>query len=265
MRTIRNAVFLAVILASAALASTDMVPATGGPIAITPFLHSTLQIEHAGKVIQVDPWTLGMPATAKPADLILVSSCCDLHHVDPAAIQKFRKGGATVIIPDVAGAKERVPDGMVLRNGQKTTAAGIPVESVASYDAYITGPPLHPKGEGNGYVITLGGKRIFLAGITECAPEIRLLKNIDIAFLPVNLPVGRMTPAKAAECARILKPAIVYPYHFDNARAQRMENPKAAATEADSVANQAGVREFKKLLSADGIDVRIGAFYPPVR
>ena len=81
---------------------------------------------------------------------------------------------------------------------------------------------------------------------------------------PVNLPVGRMTPAKAAECVKGLHPQVVYPYHFDNARAQRMENPKAAATEADSAANRAGVEEFKRLLAGQGIDVRIGAFYPTI-
>ena len=97
----------------------------------------------------------------------------------------------------------------MLANGQKTTAAGIPVESVASYDAYITLSPLHAKGDGNGYVITLGGKRVFLAGVTECAPEIQALKSIDIAFIPVNLLVGRMTPAKAADCARMLRPSVV--------------------------------------------------------
>src|SRR5262245_47904935 len=89
------------------LAATDTIPAAGGDISITPVLHSSLQIEHAGKVIQVDPWSLGDPALTKPADLILVSACCDLHHIDPKAIQRLRKPGAPVIIPEVAGAKER--------------------------------------------------------------------------------------------------------------------------------------------------------------
>ena len=244
-------------------AVTDSIPASGGPILITPVLHSSLQIEHAGKVIQVDPWTLGNPSLTKPADLILVSACCDLHHVDPQAIQKLRKPNAPIIIPDVAGAKERVPDGVVLPNGRTTTAAGIRIESIASYDAYITLDPFHPKGEGNGYLLTLGDKRLFLAGVTECVPEIQALKRIDIAFLPVNLPVGRMTPAKAADCAKTLRPSIVYPYHFDNARSRLMENPKATnASEEESVANEAGVQEFKRLVAAQGIDVRIGDFYP---
>jgi L-ascorbate metabolism protein UlaG (beta-lactamase superfamily) len=264
MRVFLIAVSLASGLVAATLATTDTIPARGGVISITPILHASVQIEYAGKVIQVDPWTLGDPALMKLADLILVTSCCDTHHLDVKAIQKLRKPGAPVIIPNVAQAKEKVPDGVMLPNGQETTTAGVRVESIASYDAYITGPPLHPKGEGNGYVITLGGKRIFFAGVTECAPEIQALKNIDVAFIPVNLPVGRMTPAKAADCVKGLRPQVVYPYHFDNARAQRMENPKAAATEADSAANRAGVEEFRKLLAGQGIDVRIGAFYPTI-
>lgn len=244
-------------------AMTDSIPADGGPILITPVLHSSLQIEHGGKVIQVDPWTLGDPSLTKPADLILVSACCDRHHIDPKAIEKLRKPGAPVVIPDFAGARDLVPDGVVLANGRTTTVAGIRVESIASYDAYIKLDPFHPKGEGNGYLITLGGKRLFLAGVTECVPEIQALKNIDIAFLPINLPVGRMTPAKAADCAKTLRPSIVYPYHFDNARSRLMENPKAKnASEEESVANEAGVQEFKRLVAAQGIDVRIGAFYP---
>ena len=175
---------LAASLIVSAMAATDSIPATGGTIAITPMLHSSLQIEYGDKVIQVDPWSLGDLTHAKPADLILLSACCDLHHIDPKAIQRLRKPGAPIIIPDEAGAKERVPDGFVLANGKKTTAAGIPVESVASYDAYITLAPFHPKGEGNGYVITLGGKRLFLAGVTECVPEIQALKNLISRFFP---------------------------------------------------------------------------------
>jgi L-ascorbate metabolism protein UlaG (beta-lactamase superfamily) len=245
-----------------ASAATDSIPAKGGPILITPVLHSSVQIEHAGKVIQVDPWTLGNPSLTKPADLILVSACCDPHHIDPKAIQKLRKPGAPVIIPDVAEARKLVPDGVVLPNGQATTAAGIRIESVPSYDADIKLDPFHPKGEGNGYLFSLGDKTLFLAGVTECVPEIQALKDIDIAFLPVNLPVGRMTPAKAADCAKMLRPAIVYAYHFDNARSRLLEKSKAKASEEESAANQAGVQEFKRLLAAHGIDVRIGEFYP---
>src|SRR5262245_61929036 len=109
MNTSKLVLCLVAIWVAVAGAATDSIPTKSGPILITPVLHSSLQIEHAGKVIQVDPWTLGNPALTKAADLILVSACCDLHHIDPNAIRKLRKAGAPVIIPDVAGAKERVP------------------------------------------------------------------------------------------------------------------------------------------------------------
>ena len=137
MSNLKALVCLLVLWVAVAGAAPDSIPAKGGPILITPILHSTLQIEYDGKVIQVDPWSLGNAALTKPADVILVSACCDPHHIDPKAIEKLRKPGAPVIIPDVAGAKERVPYGQVLANGQRTTVAGIPVESVASYDACI--------------------------------------------------------------------------------------------------------------------------------
>lgn len=263
MKKLQLAFCLIVVAVCAARAAPDSIAAKGGPIVITPLLHATLQIEYAGKIVQVDPWSLAHRSSTKLADLILVSACCDLHHIDPKAIQSLRKPGAPVIVPDVAGAKERVPDALVLPNGRMTTAAGISVESVPSYDAYIKLDPFHPKGEGNGYVLTLGDKRLFLAGVTECVPEVQALKKIDIAFLPVNLPVGRMTPTKAAECAKLLRPAIVYPYHFDNARARLLENPNAKATEEESASNREGVLEFQRLLAKEGIEVRIIDFYPP--
>src|SRR5688572_17182709 len=171
-----------VVLAALPLAAADKFPATGGDIEITPIIHASLQIEHAGTVIQVDPWSAGDLSRAKPADLILISDDVG-HHLDVKAIQKLRKPGAPIII--TANGKARVPDGIVLPNGESTTAAGVRVESIAAYDIK-PGAPEHPKGEANGYLITLGGKRIFLAGVTECVPEVRALKNIDIAFMPMN-------------------------------------------------------------------------------
>src|SRR4026209_1512817 len=200
---------LAGLLASAAAA--DRVPAAGGDIEFTPILHSSVQIEHAGTVIQVDPWSLGDLSRAKPADLILITDD-PAHHLDVKAIQQLRKPGAPVVI--TANGKAKVPDGIVLPNGQSTTAAGVRVESIAAYDIK-QGEPSHPKGEANGYLITLGGKRIYLAGVTECVPEVRALKNIDVAFMPMNIPLQRMTPAAAAECVKALAPKIVYVYHYD--------------------------------------------------
>src|SRR5215211_4201822 len=150
------------LLLVAAVTAADTIPATGGDIQITPLIHSSVQIEHAGTVIQVDPWSVGDLSLAKPADLILITDDVG-HHLDVTAIEKLRKPGAPVIITEKG--KSRVPDGIVLPNGQSTTAAGVQVQSIAAYDIK-PGAPEHPKGDANGYIITLGGKRIYLAGVT---------------------------------------------------------------------------------------------------
>ena len=93
---------------------------------------------------------------------------------------------------------------------------GIRIEAVPAYNiVHMRSPnnPFHPKGEGNGYILTLGDKRIYIAGDTENTPEMKALKNIDIAFLPMNLPYT-MTPEMVADAVRAFKPAILYPYHF---------------------------------------------------
>jgi L-ascorbate metabolism protein UlaG (beta-lactamase superfamily) len=234
------------------------VPASGGDILITPIIHSSVQLEHAGMVIQVDPWSRGDLSAAKPADLILVTD--DLgHHLDVKAIQQLRKPGAPIVIP--ASGKAAIPDGIVLPNGQRTVAAGIPIESIAAYDIK-PGEPSHPKGDANGYVVTLGGRRIYVAGVTECVPEVKALQNIEVAFLPIILPLERMQPAAAAECVKTFKPKIVYPYHYNQAYAARLTNPAAPA--GDSAAIAAGVAAFKQALAGAGVDVRVGNFYPPL-
>lgn len=252
--------FILALLVAPSVIAADRVPATGGDILITPIIHSSVQIEHAGKVVQIDPWSAGDLSIAKPADLILITDDVG-HHLDVRAIARLRKPGAPVIV--AANGKSQVPDGIVLSNGESTTAAGVRVEATPAYDLK-PGEPWHPKGEANGYLITLGGRRLLLAGVTECVPEIRALKNIDVVFMPVNLPLGRMDPEASAECVRALRPGIVYPYHYDQPYAARVANPRATATDADSAASQAGVQRFKQILAAEkGIDVRTGPWYPP--
>src|SRR5262245_65936059 len=121
---------LALTLSGTLLTAADKFPATGGDIEITPLVHSSVQIEHAGKVIQVDPWSAGDLSRAKSADLILITDDVG-HHLDVKAIEKLRKPGAPVII--TANGKKRFADGIVLPNGESTTAAGVRVESIAAY------------------------------------------------------------------------------------------------------------------------------------
>lgn len=207
-----------------------------GDVEITPITHASVQLEYAGKVIQVDPWSKGDYSHAKLADLILITGA-ENDHFDLAAIGKIRKPGAPVVIPAVA--KQKLPDGTVIANGETKTIAGVQVEAIAAYDL-IPGEPFHPKGRGNSYVITLGGKRLFFSGVTECVPEMQSLENIDGAFLSMNLPHGRMTPVAAADCVKIFKPKIVYPYHYREGK----------------------VTEFKDALKGQPIEVRLRNWYP---
>lgn len=232
----------------------DRFPAAGGEIVITTFTHSSLQIEHAGKVIHVDPWSLGDMPQAKPADLILITDDPP-HHLDVTAIAKLRRAGAPVVMP--ASGKSAVPDGIVLPNGSSTVAAGISVESIAAYDIK-PGAPEHPKGAANGYLLTLGGKRLYLAGVTECVPELRALKNIDIAFMPMNIPPNRMTPPEVAECVKALKPKTLYVYHFDQDYSRALTAGEAARPAANS-----GMRTLIEALKGEPVDVRDRNWYPP--
>jgi L-ascorbate metabolism protein UlaG (beta-lactamase superfamily) len=237
----------------------DQVPAAGGPITITPLIHSSVQIEHAGVVIQVDPWSAGNLAAAKPADLVLITDDVN-HHLDTKALAAIRKPGAPVIMP--ASGKAQVPDGIVLPSGEHTRAAGIDVASIFAYDI-IPGEPAHPKGEANGYLVTLGGKRIYLAGVTECVPEVRALKNIDVAFMPMNIPLGRMTPAAAAECTKAIGAKIVYLYHYDQDAAARITNPRAASRPLPgNLTVPQSIAAFRQALQGSGIEFRDAAWYP---
>jgi len=136
--------------------------------------------------------------------------------------------------------------------------AGVQVESIAAYDIK-PGEPSHPKGEANGYLVTLGGKRLYFAGVTECVPEIQTLRDIDIAFMPMNLPLERMTPAAAADCVKALMPKVVYLYHYDNASAASiaLSQPFVVAQGVvDSLA------EFEAALKGHPIEVRHRDRYP---
>ena len=105
-----------------------------------------------------------------------------------------------------------------MRNGDKQTIAGLQIEAVPAYNILHKredGQPFHPKGVGNGYILTFGNTRLYLAGDTENIPEMKNLHDIDIAFLPMNLPYT-MTPEMVADAARMFKPRILYPYHYGN-------------------------------------------------
>jgi L-ascorbate metabolism protein UlaG (beta-lactamase superfamily) len=239
----------------------DKYPGVGGDIEITPILHSSVQVEHGGKVVQVDPWSVADLSRAKPADLILITDD-PAHLLDVKAIQRLRKPGAPVVI--TANGKKQVQDGIVLGNGETTTIAGIRIESIAAYDL-VPGAPEHPKGEASGYLITLGQRRIYFAGVTQCVPEMRALKNIDVAFMPLNIPPARMQPSEAADCVKALKPKVVYVYHYDQESAARLTNPKARPQPLPGGLTIAqSLQAFKDGLKGEPIEVRLPNWYPAV-
>ena len=224
------ALVLVIALAAAVLAAnqTDTLPASGGDIQVTPIMHSSVQLEYAGKVIQIDPVAtydnvelplLGKFDPLKPADLILIT---DIHpeNLDIAEITKLRKAGAAVVMPaaaaNQAGTKIPAPT-VVMANGETKTVAEVSIEAVPMYNIQhgpAPGQVYHPKGRGNGYVVTLGGKRLYFMGDTECTPETKAVKDIDVAFVPMNMP-QTMTPGDAAECIKAIQSKIVYPYHYE--------------------------------------------------
>jgi L-ascorbate metabolism protein UlaG (beta-lactamase superfamily) len=241
------------------LSASDRIPANGGDIEVTPIVHASVQLEFGGKVIQVDPWSAVDLSKAKPADLILITDD-PVHHLDPRAIAQLRKPGAPVVMP--ATGKERVPDGIVLPNGEHTVAADIPIEALPAYDL-TPGDPVHPKGKANGYLITLGGKRILFTGVTQCVPELRALRNIDVAFVPMNIPPDRMSPQEAADCVKALHPKVVYLTHYDQDFAARLTNPRAAARPlANGMTVAQTVDAFRNALRNSGIEFHDGVWYP---
>ncbi len=221
-------------------------------VEITPFVHSSVQLEHAGKVIQVDPWSVGDLSRAKPADLILITDDPG-HHLDVKAIARLRKPGAPVVIP--ANGRAKVPDGIVMSNGESRDVAGVRVEAIAAYDLK-PGEPFHPKGEANGYVVTLGGTRVYFAGVTECVPEVRAVKNIAVAFFPMNVPLERMEAAAAIECISAFKPKVVYPYHYDQDWVARVAKDGVRGEPTTR-----GLRELEAGLAPLEIEVRRANWY----
>jgi len=134
-------------------------------------------------------------------------------HLDPAAIKAVRQEGTAILLTEKCA--ETLKDGTVMKNGDELTIDGIPFEAVAAYNLVherSPGVPFHPRGIGNGYVITFGETRVYVAGDTENTPEMKSLKDVDVAFLPMNLPYT-MTPEMVADAAKAFRPRILYPYH----------------------------------------------------
>ncbi len=220
---------------------TDTFQTSSGNLSITFIGHGTLMFTWNGKTIHVDPVQSEADYTKLPkADIILVTHEHQ-DHFDPATIHKLMKSDTKIVMPeacyenlgDHAGAAIKV-----MNNGDALDIDGVKIKAIPAYNIEHMRPdgsPFHPKGRGNGYVLQFGGKKVLVAGDTENIPEIKALKNIDIAFLPMNLPYT-MTPEMVADAARAFKPAILYPYHF-------------GSTDTDEL--------LKLMKNVDGVEVRI--------
>jgi L-ascorbate metabolism protein UlaG (beta-lactamase superfamily) len=230
--------FPALLLAATALlaATPEEFPTTAGPLQIIPIQHASLMIKAAGKVIYVDPAQGsydGLPA----ADYILIT---DIHadHMAPPIVAKLKKPSTVIVAPKAVA--ENFPGALVMANGDTRTIGEFKVEAIPIYNLKpdANGQIFHEKGRGNGYILTFGGKRFYFADDTEGISEMRALKNIDVAFIPMNLPYT-MTPLAAADAVRAFHPAVVYPYHY------RGQDTKV----------------FAKALEGTGIDVRLRDWY----
>lgn len=193
---------------------TDVIKTSAGDLRITFVGHGTLVFNFGGKVIHVDPFSSLADYNLVPkADLILLTHE-HKDHLDLKALNTVRTERTVVVLTETCA--KRVQGGIVMMNGDVKTVEGLKIEAVPAYNIVHkrdTGQPFHPKGVGNGYIISFGDKRVYVAGDTENVPEMKGLKNIDIAFLPMNLPYT-MTPEMVAEGAKTFKPKILYPYHF---------------------------------------------------
>ncbi len=213
----------------------DRIHTSAGDVEMFFIGHGSLMFRHEGFVIHIDPVSSsgnyeGLPA----ADLVLVTHE-HYDHLDTDLIKKLRKK-ETVLICNPASAPE-LPGSRIMKAGDKVIVSNITIEAVPAYNIVherAKGQPFHPKGSGNGYVISIADKRFYVAGDTENIPEMKNLSNIDVAFLPMNLPYT-MTPEMVADAAKTFKPAILYPYHY----------------------GETNTGEIKRLLKDTGIEVRI--------
>ena len=214
-----------------------------GSVKFTPLIHASTLIEASGQTIYLDPARLPSTAGLAPADMILIT---DIHgdHMDPSAISALSKP-TTVIWGPPAVAKS-VTTSTVIANGETKEWGKWKIEAIPMYNL-VRGPEpgkfYHDKGRGNGYVLNYGGRRFYFSGDTENIPEMRALKNIDVAFVCMNLP-NTMSPEEAAEAVKAFRPRVVIPYHY-----------RSRVQDSD-------VSVFEKALEDTGIEVRVLNWYP---
>ncbi|NVN93051.1 MAG: MBL fold metallo-hydrolase [Desulfuromonadales bacterium] len=192
----------------------DVFQTAAGNLEITFIGHGSLMMKFGGKVIHVDPYSKLADYSKMPkADLVFITHEHQ-DHLDMVALQQVTTAKTVVVLTEKCA--EKVTGGIIMKNGDVRKVEGITAEAVPAYNIVHkrdNGQPYHPKGIGNGYVLIFADKRLYIAGDTENIPEMSLLKRIDIAFLPMNLPYT-MTPEMVADAAKSFRPKVLYPYHF---------------------------------------------------
>ena len=224
MRTVFAATLMALIAlpAFAQPFEADIVKTSRGDLEITFIGHGTLMLNYDGNIIHIDPYgRLADYATLPKADILFLTHH-HRDHLDPAALKHVRTRDTVVVLTEICS--KSVDGGIIMKNGDARTVMGIEVEAVLAYNLKHkrdNGQAYHPKGEGNGYVLTFGDQRVYVAGDTENTPEMKVLKDIDYAFLPMNLPYT-MTPEMVADAVTAFKPKVLYPYHYGETDTSRI-------------------------------------------
>jgi L-ascorbate metabolism protein UlaG (beta-lactamase superfamily) len=225
LRTISATLSGVVIAVSVPLALAVPVPVqtfatAAGVVKITPIYHAAAMIQAGGDIIYIDPARPANINGLPPADLILVTHDHP-DHMNPAYIAALSKAGTEIIAP--AAVQQTVASAHVIANGESMTWRKWKITAVPMYNiAHMmpNGVAYHTKGHGNGYILNYGGKNFYFAGDTEGTPEVRALKNIDVAFIPMNLPYT-MRPDEAADAVKAFHPKIVIPYHYHGQDTQK--------------------------------------------
>ncbi len=226
----------------------EIIDTSKGMLVLHPILHGTLAMEWNEKVIYIDPYGGAKSLAGLPdPDLILIT---DIHgdHLNHEALAVLNTDNTKFIVPQAVADKieEKYKQNIeVLSNGNEIKWEGITVKAIPMYNLPDDSTSRHSKGRGNGYVITMGGKNVYVSGDTEDIPEMRNLKKIDVAFVCMNQPFT-MTVAQAADAVLEFKPTIVYPYHY------RGRNGLSDVTKFKQLVNDGNTK----------IEVRLENWYP---
>jgi L-ascorbate metabolism protein UlaG (beta-lactamase superfamily) len=200
--------------AAAIQVETDIIKTSAGPLKIAFLGHASLEMEFLDQHIYIDPCKQAADFSKMPkADIILFThDHCD--HFDMETLEDLRDESTLVVLPQICAI--HYGEGIVMRNEDVKIVKGLKIEGVPAYNIVQKRPsgfPYHLKGVGNGYIITFGDKRVYIAGDTEKIPEMDELSDIDVAFLPVG-PPWTMTMEMAVDAVKAIKPKIFYPYSY---------------------------------------------------